>query len=76
MRGCVNEAALREEFDGVEMHADGPMTVIDVELLDGAKIYDLIDALRRSDCVIESIDRREPNLGDVFLRIVRGEVVQ
>jgi hypothetical protein len=36
--------------------------------------YELIDALRRSDAVIESIDRKDPNLEEVFLRIVRGEV--
>jgi ABC-2 type transport system ATP-binding protein len=76
VRGCPNEAALRDEFAEIEIQADGPLTEIDVELLDGARIYDLIDALRASDCVIESIDRREPNLGDVFLRIVRGEVRQ
>jgi ABC-2 type transport system ATP-binding protein len=76
VRGCPNEPALREEFENIELHADGPLTTIDVELLDGSRIYDLIDALRASDCVIESIDRREPNLGDIFLRIVRGEVRQ
>jgi len=76
VRGCPSEPALREEFENIEFRADGPLTTIDVELLDGSRIYDLIDALRRSDCVIESIDRREPNLGDIFLRIVRGEVRQ
>jgi len=76
VRGCPNEPALREEFENIAIQADGPLTTIDVELLDGSRIYDLIDALRASDCVIESIDRREPNLGDVFLRIVRGEVRQ
>ena len=76
VRGCPNEPALRAEFENIELHADGPLTTIEVELLDGSRIYDLIDALRASDCVIESIDRLEPNLGDIFLRIVRGEVRQ
>jgi len=76
VRGVPNEPVLRDEFEGIEISSDGPLTQIDVELLDGARIYSLIDALRASDCVIESIDRREPNLGDVFLRIVRGEVRQ
>jgi ABC-2 type transport system ATP-binding protein len=72
--GDREQSSLREDFEGIEIHADGHVTTIDVELLDGGRIYDLIDSLRRADCVIESIDRRDPNLGDVFLRIVRGEV--
>ena len=75
VRGQLDQASLRSEFDGIDIQPDGPIATIDVELADGARIYELIDALRRSDCVIESIDRREPNLGDIFLRIVRGEVV-
>ena len=77
IRDCLSDAqqtALRELFEGIDIQADGHTTTIDVELLDGARIYELIDGLRRADAVIESIDRRDPNLGDVFLRIVRGEV--
>jgi ABC-2 type transport system ATP-binding protein len=68
---CVR--SLKESFDGIEINADG-VTTIDVELLDAARLYELIDEIRRADAVIESIDRRDPNLGEIFLRIVRGEV--
>ncbi len=67
-------SSLHDVFEGINVQMDGHTTTIEVELLDGARIYELIDALRRADAVIESIDRRDPNLGDIFLRIVRGEV--
>jgi ABC-2 type transport system ATP-binding protein len=70
----MHQLDLREAFDGAVVKADGHVTTIDVELPDGSRIYELIDALRRVDARIESIDRQDPNLGEVFLRIVRGEV--
>jgi ABC-2 type transport system ATP-binding protein len=74
VQGKVDEAKLHETFNGIGVTADGNVTMIDVEILDGGVFYELIDALRRSDAVIESIDRKDPNLEEVFLRIVRGEV--
>jgi ABC-2 type transport system ATP-binding protein len=63
-----------DAFEGIVVKADGHATTIDVELLDGDRFYELVDALRGAGAVIESIDRRDPDLGDVFLRILRGEV--
>ena len=69
----ARQGAIHAAFDGLTIEADGHQTVIDVELLDGGRLYDLIDVLRRNDGVIESIDRRDPNLGEIFMRIVSGE---
>ena len=67
-------AAFKDAFPGVELTVDGPTTTVDVELADGERIYELIDHLRAAGAMISSIDRREPDLTDVFLRILRGEV--
>jgi ABC-2 type transport system ATP-binding protein len=48
-------------------------TTIDVELLDGAGFYELVDILRSNNSPISSIDRRDPDLEEVFLRIIKGE---
>lgn len=66
--------SFREAFPGVEISVDGHNTTLDVELQDGERIYELIDRLRAAGTMISSIDRREPELAEVFLRILRGEV--
>lgn len=65
---------LRTWFPAVDISVDAGRTTIDAELLEGARFYDLVDALRRTGAIVESVDRRDPNLGEVFLKIVRGEV--
>ena len=67
-------ATLRESFPGIDVIADGHLSFIDVELMNGGRLYELIDQLRRANGIIESIDRKDPNLEEIFLRIVRGEV--
>jgi ABC-2 type transport system ATP-binding protein len=74
VQGTVNETELHERFNGIGITTDGNVTMIDVEVLDGGLFYELIDALRRGNVLIESIDRKDPNLEEVFLRIVRGEI--
>lgn len=77
MRGNLasdDVTALRDSFPGIEVTADGHLSFIDVELMDGGRLYELIDQLRRADGIIESIDRKDPNLEEIFVRIVRGEV--
>jgi ABC-2 type transport system ATP-binding protein len=51
---------------------DGERTTIDVEIPDGTGLYQMIDVLRDGETIIESIDRRDPNLEEIFLRIVQG----
>lgn len=47
-------------------------TTIDVEFADERGIFDLVRALDDGGTVIESIDREEPDLEQVFLRLVQG----
>jgi ABC-2 type transport system ATP-binding protein len=77
VRGTLGEddiRGLRESFPGLEVTGDGHASIVDVELMDGSRLYELIDQLRRASAIIESIDRKDPNLEEIFLRIVRGEV--
>ncbi|MGH2759963.1 MAG: ABC transporter ATP-binding protein [Actinomycetota bacterium] len=77
VQGKLDGEALHDlegAFPAIAVTGDGQQSIIDVELMDGARLYELIDQLRRADAVIESIDRKDPNLEEVFLRIVRGEV--
>lgn len=66
-------SSLKERLPLIKIEGDMHHTTIDVELLDGAGFYELIDVLRRGDSQIESIDRQDPDLEEVFLRILKGE---
>jgi ABC-2 type transport system ATP-binding protein len=66
--------ALRDAFPGAAIALDGTNSTIDVELAGGERIYELIDRLRAAATMISSIERREPDLAEVFVRILRGEV--
>lgn len=75
LEGLMSErqrVALREQFDLVQIEDDGHSSSIRVELLESRKLYDIIDVLGQTGSVIESIDRKEPNLEEVFLSVVRG----
>ncbi|HYZ93403.1 MAG TPA: ABC transporter ATP-binding protein [Actinomycetota bacterium] len=74
VQGRVDETALHQRFNGIGITTEGNTTLIEVEIVDGGVFYELVDTLRGSDAVIESIDRKDPDLEEVFLRIVRGEV--
>ena len=65
--------ALKEEFALVEIAEDSERTFIDVQLPDSEDIYQLISILREGSSVIEAIDRRDPDLEEIFLRMVAGE---
>ena len=74
--GPIGEATKRDIFDafpGVSLQSEAHESSIDVELVDGKQIYQLLDLLRASGASIETIDRSDPNLEDIFLRIVKGE---
>jgi ABC-2 type transport system ATP-binding protein len=70
-------ASQREEltanFPMMKFDGDGQFSTIDVELLDSGRFYELVDLLRKYECEIESIDRQDPDLEEIFLRIVKGE---
>jgi ABC-2 type transport system ATP-binding protein len=52
--------------------SDNGRTNIDVEFADERGIFDLVRALDSDGTVIESIDREEPDLEQVFLRLIQG----
>ena len=59
-------------FDALQIHHTDHRSEIEVEFLESATLYKLMDVLRESGAVIESIDRQDPNLEEIFLSIVRG----
>lgn len=67
------ERHLLIRFPLIQIKSDTHLTSISVELLDGAGFYELIDILRSGESVIDSIDRKDPDLEEVFLRIIKGE---
>ena len=76
LSGVLGEGALallRREFPHMRSEADAQQTIVEAELIKAEQIYDFVDGLRRSGALIESIDRQDPNLEDIFLRVVKGE---
>jgi ABC-2 type transport system ATP-binding protein len=63
--------ALVALFPLLEIRTEDPSrTVIDIEFPDASSLYEALDVLRQGECVVESIDRRDPNLEQIFLRIL------
>jgi ABC-2 type transport system ATP-binding protein len=48
-------------------------TTIEVALRDGTEYYALVDELRAAGCTIEAIDSVEPDLEEIFLKIVQKQ---
>lgn len=67
------EQKLTEQFDLIRITRDGQRTVIEAELLDSQKVYEIIDVLRENGCRLESVGKQYPDLEEIFLRIVKGE---
>jgi ABC-2 type transport system ATP-binding protein len=64
---------LTKQFDIVKISTDGSRTIIEAELLDNQKVYEIIDVLRENGCQLESVGKQYPDLEEIFLRIVKGE---
>jgi len=62
---------LQQRFELLKISPDTQKTTIEIELLQSGKLYELIDLLRQSGLMIESIGRRDPNLEEIFLTIIR-----
>lgn len=69
----TQEQKLKEQFDLIKINADGQHTVIEAELLDSRKVYEIIDVLKENGCRLESVGKQYPDLEEIFLRIVKGE---
>jgi ABC-2 type transport system ATP-binding protein len=59
-------------FEMIRVHNTDHASEIEVELLRGEQLYELMDVLRQEGAVVEAIDRRDPNLEEIFLTILRG----
>jgi ABC-2 type transport system ATP-binding protein len=70
------ETALLEKFPLIQIDSDTHRSSIEVEFLDGVGLYELIDVLRGGSHVIESIDKKDPDFEEVFLKILKGETVR
>lgn len=64
---------LREQFELIQISPDTRRTTVEVELLRNGQLYELIELLHRSGVQIESIGRRDPNLEEIFLKIIAGK---
>jgi ABC-2 type transport system ATP-binding protein len=64
---------LTKQFDIIKISTDGSRTIIEAELLDSQKVYEIIDVLRENGCQLESVGKQYPELEEIFLRIVKGE---
>ncbi|MCS6937004.1 MAG: ABC transporter ATP-binding protein [Candidatus Bipolaricaulota bacterium] len=76
VEGHLNQAQeqkLTEQFDLIKISRDSSRTVIEAELLDDQKVYEIIDVLKENGCGLESVGKQYPDLEEIFLRIVKGE---
>ncbi len=64
---------LEARFELLHVRHTDHTTEFEVELLRTEGLYDLMDILRAGGCVVESIDRQDPDLEEIFLTIVRRQ---
>ncbi len=64
---------LQERFELLKITNTEERTVIEAEMLDPSRVYEVIDVLRQNGARLESVGRQYPDLEEIFLRIVRGE---
>lgn len=69
---AVEVERLKQRFEVSEVAHDGAHTVLDVQFASGADIYSLMDELRSTGSQIEAIDRKDPDLEQIFLEIIRA----
>lgn len=65
------QSEIKRRFPLTEVEVDDDRSRLRVEMLDGVLIYELIDLIRSSDVLIESMGRKDPDLEEIFLKIVR-----
>jgi ABC-2 type transport system ATP-binding protein len=69
----AQQRKLESCFQMIQVHNSDHTSEIEVEFLRPEQLYELMDLLRDEGAVIEAIDRRDPNLEDIFLAILRRE---
>ncbi len=65
--------ALQERFELLKITDTDGRTIIEAEMLDPSRVYEVIDVLKQNGARLESVGRQYPDLEEIFLRIVRGE---
>lgn len=76
IEGDISEAgieSLRSKFAISDVLVDGARCSIHVELPNAADMYDIVDHVRSLGVMIDSIEKQDPNLEQIFLRIVRQQ---
>lgn len=69
----AQQERLKRQFPLLEICATDHHTVLEAELPDALKIYEVISILQSEGSLLESIDRQDPDLEEIFLKIVKGE---
>lgn len=64
-------AAIEGRFEMASITADADSTTVEVEFTEDGALYDLVDILKTAACRVVGIDRNEPDLEQVFLRLVK-----
>lgn len=64
---------LKERFELLKISQADHQTIIEAEMLDPSRVYEIIDVLRENGARLESVGRQYPDLEEIFLRIVKGE---
>lgn len=64
---------LQAKFPFLKLHSSDHGARLEVELAPGQDFYELLDLLREEGVELEGISQVEPDLEEVFLKIVRGE---
>jgi len=72
----VEELALKlkERFPLLTLSATDHRTYIDADLKDGSELYEVLDIVKSGNTQIKSIGHKEPNLEEIFLAIVKGQL--
>ncbi|MCI2426461.1 ABC transporter ATP-binding protein [Candidatus Acetothermia bacterium] len=63
---------LEERFEILKVSGTDYHTEIEVDLEDGNQIYEIMDILKEGDSRIRSIARKDPNMEEIFLSIIKG----
>ena len=72
--GEEQELRLKELFPLLEVSATDHRTYIDADLKDGTQLYEVLEILKDGSTQIKSIGHKEPNLEEIFLTIVKGQL--
>ena len=72
--GEEQELRLKELFPLLEVSATDHRTYIDADLKDGTQLYEVLEILKDGSAQIKSIGHKEPNLEEIFLTIVKGQL--